>query len=96
MRLRHDNSLFRLLATLFFTLMAWSVALSANAAEPTGSSTKKVEELLVEYEVKTGDTMGAIAIEQGVDLDELMKLNEMDNADVVWAGRKCEAGFFLK
>ncbi len=87
MKSRQNLSLFKLLTTLFFLGIAWSIALSAHAAGPAESSAKTTKPVL-EYEVKSGDTLGEIAIEHKIALEELMEINGIEDPDNVWAGRK--------
>jgi LysM repeat protein len=42
------------------------------------------------YVVKPGDSLGAIALQFGVDVDTLMRANGVENADLIYVGQKFE------
>ncbi|MDJ0763359.1 MAG: LysM peptidoglycan-binding domain-containing protein [Myxococcota bacterium] len=86
MRLRQDDALFRFFTALFFALTTWAIGLSAWAAGPVASSAKTQKDRIEAYEIKPGDTLRGIAFEHGVDVNELMALNEITNADSIFAG----------
>jgi LysM repeat protein len=91
MRLRQPNPLLKLITVLFLAMTAWAYGISAHAARPAESTTEKEKQLekpSLEYEVLTGDTLGAIAIKLGSSVEALMKANGIDNPDSVFAGQK--------
>jgi LysM repeat protein len=88
MRLRQQDYLIKLATIVFFAVAAWAVSLSARAAGPQESKTKKPEQIVVEYEVKPGDTLGGIAVEHGLSLEDLMKANGIEDADRVFSRQK--------
>lgn len=76
------------LLTLCALLGLNAVCASALAVGPAESASRKDKDAVTEYVVQSGDTLGKIAESQGVSLDDLMRFNEIDNADKIYAGQK--------
>jgi uncharacterized protein YcbK (DUF882 family) len=81
-----------LFVTALFTTAIWAISISARAAGPLASSSKKkpAEPLSIinEYEVKQGDVLGTIAQSHGIRIEDLMQANDISDPDRVFAGRK--------
>ncbi|MCP4603848.1 MAG: LysM peptidoglycan-binding domain-containing protein [Proteobacteria bacterium] len=88
MTLRRKDPLFCLLIAIFVAATAWAFSISARAAGPAESAARVKKPAAFEYEVKNGDTLGAIALSQGIDLPRLMEANGIEDADLLYAGQK--------
>ncbi len=88
MTLRKKDPLFQLLIAMVLAASAWAVSLSARAAGPVESAARVAAPAPEEYEVKNGDTLGAIALAHGINVSDLMEINEIEDADKVFAGHK--------
>ncbi len=65
---------------------------AAHAAGPASSSVPKSPEakplsIIDEYEIKSGDNIGAIAIAYGIEEQEIIEANGIENADRIFAGQ---------
>ncbi len=92
MQLPRKNPYLKLI-TIFYVLTAWAISVTARAAGPAESAAVKNDSPVVkipsdEYEIKPGDTLGAIALAHGFSMDDLMETNGIDNPDQVFAGQK--------
>jgi LysM repeat protein len=88
MTLRQKDPLLRLMIAVFLAATAWAFSLSARAAGPLESAAKPAQVQQGVYEVASGDTLGGIALEHGVSLEELLETNEIEDPDRLFAGQK--------
>ncbi len=78
----------KLLLTACALLGLNAFCVSALAVGPAESASRKDQNDVSEYVVQSGDTLGEIAASRGITLDELMRVNGLDDADTIYAGQK--------
>jgi len=90
MRLRQTNSMLEVMAICLFAAAAWALTVSAHAAGPAESASKdrSPPSETVGYEVKDGDSLGAIAAAHGIPIRDLMSANGLENPDRINAGSR--------
>ncbi|MCP4676586.1 MAG: LysM peptidoglycan-binding domain-containing protein [Deltaproteobacteria bacterium] len=89
MTLRRKDPLFCLLIAIFVAATAWAFSISAHAAGPAESAVKKKKASpAAEYVVKSGDTLGGIALANGTTLEKLLDVNSIENPDRLSEGQK--------
>jgi LysM repeat protein len=88
MRHHQHDSLLGVMGAVFFMLTIWSVSLTAKATSIQDTSVKKTNTTPLEYQIQSGETLGAIAIEYGFSLEDIMTINGIQNADQIYAGQK--------
>jgi uncharacterized protein YcbK (DUF882 family)/LysM repeat protein len=97
------GALSKSIAMVLFSFSVSTVALEAWASGPLESSADKSSvdkssagkspsseslEVVSEYEVKSGDVLGSIALSHGIRIEDLMKANGITNPDRVLLGQK--------
>ncbi len=85
MRLRQEP-LVRLIIITFFTMVFWTLGVTARA-ESTGASSES-ESGIVAHEIKEGETLGGIALGYGMTVEALMEANGLTDADRIFFGQK--------
>ncbi len=88
MTLRRKDPLFCLLIAVFIAATAWAFSISAHAAAPAESAVKKKAPPTAEYVVKIGDTLGGIALANGITMEKLLGVNSIENPDRLSEGQK--------
>jgi uncharacterized protein YcbK (DUF882 family) len=90
MRLDPRQPYLELMTIVVFAAAAWFACVAALAAGPAES--KVVEqgalEPVGEYQVRDGDSLSEIALSHGVHLEDLMRANEIEDADKIFTGAK--------
>ena len=88
MRHHQNDPLFGIMGAVFFILTLWSVSLTAKAAGTKNLSSRGAETAHLEYEIKSGETLGTIAMEYGFSLDDIMAINGIHDPNQIFAGQK--------
>jgi LysM repeat protein len=88
MRHHQNDPLLGIMGAVFFILTLWSVSLTAKAAATENLSSRGADTADLEYEIKSGETLGAIAMEYGFSLDDIMTINGIPDPNQIFAGQK--------
>ncbi|MCP4198098.1 MAG: LysM peptidoglycan-binding domain-containing protein [Proteobacteria bacterium] len=88
MRHHQNDPLLGIMGAVFFLLTLWCFSLTAKAAGTRDISSQEKDTARVEYEIKSGETLGAIAMEYGFSLDDIMAINGIHDPNQIYAGQK--------
>jgi LysM repeat protein len=72
---------------VFFMLTIWSISLTAKAADTKDAPATKTNTAHMEYEIKSGETLGAIAMGYGFSLEDIMTINGIHDPNQIYAGQ---------